>query len=566
MTPLTVALAQINSTVGDLTGNAERILQWSRQAHLAGAQLVVFPELALCGYPPEDLVLKKRFLQDCHAVLQQLAEQLPTDLICITGVPTRQHNQIYNSAAVLQQGCVQHIYSKMLLPNYSVFDEQRHFCAGTTASVLDVGGLHLGLHICEDSWAPDKPPTQLLAASGIDALINLSASPYHRNKRQSREQTLSETARACSAPLLYCNLVGGQDELVFDGASSAFSADGTLIGRGASFKEELLLIPLTATQHTTSIPQSVQCTCLVSPAPTGIMPPPPAIKQPLPPPEEVYTALKTGLRDYVEKNGFNHVVVASSGGIDSALVLTLAVDALGIDRVSSVTMPSQYTSAGTLTDAGQLSANLGIELHTLPIKPLFDSYLEQLAPVFSGTDPNVTEENLQARIRGNLIMALSNKFGWLVLTTGNKSEMATGYCTIYGDMAGGFAVIKDVPKTLVFELCRWRNTLQENPVIPPSIIERPPSAELRPDQKDTDSLPPYSTLDAILQRYVEQDMGVQEITDDGFEPELVKRIIRLVDLNEYKRRQGPPGIKITPKAFGRDRRMPITNRYGELSP
>ena len=566
MNTLLIALAQLNTTVGDLQGNADRIHRCAEDAAAQGARLVVFPELALSGYPPEDLVLKHRFITDCEEALTQLAATLPPDLVAVVGAPCRIENTVRNTAVVLAQGTIHARYSKMLLPNYGVFDEKRHFSPGETGLILELNGLRIGIHICEDSWFPEKTPTRLLQQAGLDALINLSASPYFRRKLSVRELTLAQTARQLNASLFYCNLIGGQDELVFDGASLIFDREGQLIARASQFREELILHTLNSPKRTNaSIPPALQRVEINVPetsAPLHTAP----LHPTLPEMEEIYQALMTGLRDYVDKNGFKRVVVALSGGIDSALVLILAVDALGADRVAAVTMPSRFTSDGTLSDADAMAKGLDIEFLTIPIKDLHDQYLHQLTPYWPDREPDATEENLQARIRGNIIMALSNKFGWLVLTTGNKSEMATGYCTLYGDMAGGFAVIKDVPKTLVFELCRWRNGQSATPVIPPSIITRPPSAELRDDQKDSDSLPPYDLLDTIIENYVELDRSIQEIIQQNLDPETVKRVVRLIDLNEYKRRQGPPGIKITPKSFGRDRRMPITNRYGRPTP
>jgi NAD+ synthase (glutamine-hydrolysing) len=415
----------------------------------------------------------------------------------------------------------------MLLPNYGVFDEKRVFDAGHKSFIFEAFGNKVGIQICEDSWLPGGAACTALSAEFPDLVINLSASPYHRGKRLEREQVFSAAAKKLKAPLFFCNQVGGQDELVFDGGSMAFDATGNVTARAPLFQEYTLM-----GSNDWKTPEPL---------------------------EEVYEALKLGLRDYVNKNGFKKTVVAVSGGIDSALVLTLAVDALGADRVAAVTMPSQYSSHDTLSDAGKIAANLGVGFHTIPIFPIFGKFTDELSKVWKNDEPGLAEENLQARIRGTLIMAMSNKNGWLVLTTGNKSEFATGYCTLYGDMAGGFAVIKDVPKTLVFDLCRWRN--EQGLAIPPSTIERPPSAELRPDQKDSDSLPPYDVLDPILEAYVEKDMGIDAMLAAGFDEAAVRKAVRLVDLSEYKRRQGPPGIKITPKAFGRDRRMPITNRY-----
>lgn len=517
----------MNPAVGALEENASRIIADAEGAAGTGAQLVVFPELALCGYPPEDLILRPQFIQDCDKQLKRLADKLPPQVFTVVGAPLTDGTGRYNAAFVFHKGKVTGIYRKMLLPNYGVFDEKRVFDAGREAFTFDAFGVKVGIHICEDSWVTDGDACNALTAQQPELIINLSASPYHCGKRLEREEVFAAAARKLNAPLLFCNQVGGQDELVFDGGSAAFDADGNVTARAPLFKEYTLT-------GTDSCP-------------------------PLEPLEEVYEALKLGLRDYVEKNGFKKTVVAVSGGIDSALVLTLAVDALGKNRVAAVTMPSQYSSNETLSDAGQIAKNLGVEFHTIPIFPIYEKFTGALSEVWNNAKPDLTEENLQARIRGTLIMALSNKFGWLVLTTGNKSEFATGYCTLYGDMAGGFAVIKDVPKTLVFDLCRWRNT--KGVVIPPSTIDRPPTAELRPDQKDSDSLPPYDVLDPILEAYVEKDMGVAEMLAAGFDEAAVRKAVRLVDLSEYKRRQGPPGIKITPKAFGRDRRMPITNRY-----
>lgn len=517
----------MNPAVGALEENASRIIADAEGAAATGAQLVVFPELALCGYPPEDLILRPQFIQDCDKQLKRLADKLPPQVFTVVGAPLTDGTGRYNAAFVFHKGKVTGIYRKMLLPNYGVFDEKRVFDAGREAFTFDAFGVKVGIHICEDSWVTDGDACNALTAQQPELIINLSASPYHCGKRLEREEVFAAAARKLNAPLLFCNQVGGQDELVFDGGSAAFDADGNVTARAPLFKEYTLT-------GTDSCP-------------------------PLEPLEEVYEALKLGLRDYVEKNGFKKTVVAVSGGIDSALVLTLAVDALGKNRVAAVTMPSQYSSNETLSDAGQIAKNLGVEFHTIPIFPIYEQFTGALTDVWGSVKPDLTEENLQARIRGTLIMALSNKFGWLVLTTGNKSEFATGYCTLYGDMAGGFAVIKDVPKTLVFDLCRWRN--KQGVVIPPSTIDRPPTAELRPDQKDSDSLPPYDVLDPILEAYVEKDMGVAAMLAAGFDEAAVRKAVRLVDLSEYKRRQGPPGIKITPKAFGRDRRMPITNRY-----
>ena len=561
-----LALAQVDLTVGALAANAAKIERLSREAAGGGAAMVIFPELAMSGYPPEDLVLKKHFLEDCEQQLRRVAGILPPELIVVAGCPRAAGDKAANTAVVFHGGREAACYRKIALPNYGVFDEKRVFEPGRRALFVDLDGLRIGVHICEDSWDLDGPAARLLRDQELDALVNLSASPYHRGKLALRENILREAARFMGCPVLYANLVGGQDELVFDGASLALSAEGALTARARQFAEDLLYVPVAARPGKRAVspsPPSVQRLELRGAALPAAPPPAARIEPALEDTAEVYAALKLGLRDYVDKNGFSKVVVALSGGIDSALVATLASDALGPERVKGVTMPSPYSSAETRGDAGLLARNLGIELFTLPIRRLYETYVEELAPAFGSRPPDVTEENLQARIRGNLVMALSNKFGWLVLTTGNKSELATGYCTLYGDMVGGFAVIKDVPKTLVFELARWRNRQSGRPPIPPSTIERAPSAELRPNQKDTDSLPPYDLLDAILERYVELDESVPAIVAAGFDPATARRVARLVDRSEYKRRQGAPGIKITPKAFGRDRRIPITNLYDE---
>jgi len=532
------ALIQMNPTVGALDANTDQIISSAKNAFDEGARLIIFPELTISGYPPEDLILKDHFCADCETQLQRLAVALPPEATVIVGAPVSRAGKKYNAALVFHDQKIIGEYHKMLLPNYGVFDEKRLFETGTKPLIIDLDGQKAAIHICEDSWAPDGAAVASLEGNEINLLINLSASPYYRNKLNDRIDALAQTTRKLNTTLLYCNMVGGQDELVFDGASMVFAPDGSRLARAKQFEEDFLYF----------------CTAGVSPAP------PPRKEAPLPDLEEVYEALTLGLKDYVNKIGFKRVVVALSGGIDSAIVLALAVDALGKDRVAAVTMPSQYSSSETLGDAGEMAKLLDVEFHTVPIKGLYDGFDAELSKVW-GTDktPGLAEENLQARIRGNLIMALSNEYGWLVLTTGNKSEMAMGYCTLYGDMAGGFAVIKDVPKTVVFDLCRWRN--EQGLAIPPSIIERPPSAELRPDQKDTDSLPPYEVLDPILEDYVENDMGIAGLMAKGYDEAIVRRVVHAVELTEYKRRQSPPGIKITPRSFDRDRRMPIVNRY-----
>jgi len=573
--PLDIALCQMNATVGDIAGNEQRILAGIDGAVDAGAQLVLFPELAVTGYPPEDLLLKEHFLAAAREALERLASHC-TRIIALVGFPDRA-DDVYNACAVLADGSVRAIYRKVFLPNYGVFDEQRYFQAGTGGALIELGDVIVGPTVCEDIWEPG-PPASDEALSGATLLINISASPYHAGKGSERERMLVQRARDNLAAVAFCNLVGGQDELVFDGHSLVIDHEGSVIARARQFDEELLLatidpesargVRLRDPRHRPAIRQSHPQAPMIA----GIALPPRRsvhtelggpINEPLDHLDEVYAALILGLRDYVEKNGFRHVVMGISGGIDSALVAAIAVDALGPERVSAAVMPSRYSSAETQRDARQLASNLAIEATELPINDAVSAYESMLAGVFEGREPDLTEENLQARIRGNLLMALSNKFGWLVLTTGNKSEMAVGYSTLYGDTAGGFAVIKDCPKTLVYQLARHRNARSEdNQPIPQSIIDRAPSAELRPDQLDADSLPPYEVLDPILDGYIEDDLGHDALVLRGFDPADVERVISMVDRAEYKRRQAPPGIKISTKAFGRDRRMPITNRYG----
>ncbi len=570
--PFQIALCQIDVTVGDIAGNERKIVDGLERALDAGAELVLFPELALTGYPPEDLLLKEHFLADARAALERLAGRTG-DAAALVGFPERA-DDVYNSCAVLADGAVQAIYRKVFLPNYGVFDEQRYFQSGPGGALIDVGDLSVGLTICEDIWEPG-PPASDEALAGATLLVNISASPYHVGKGAERERMLIQRARDNVAAVAFCNLVGGQDELVFDGHSLVIDHEGTVLARGKQFAEEVIVaaIDLAAPrgvrlrdprQRAVNHRLRPQAPVIAQLPPTS----PPLSRPPLGGPvaqlldreAEVYAALELGLRDYVEKNGFAHAVIGVSGGIDSALVAVIAVDALGPERVSVVVMPSPHSSPETQTDARTLAANLDVELRELPIADAMTAYDRTLEDVFGGLDHDLTEENLQARIRGNLLMALSNKFGWLVLTTGNKSEMAVGYSTLYGDSAGGFAVIKDVPKTLVYELARHRNAIDG--VIPQSIIDRAPSAELRPEQRDSDSLPPYEVLDPILDGYIEDDLGRDALVLRGYEEHDVDRVIALVDRAEYKRRQAPPGIKISTKAFGRDRRVPITNRYG----
>jgi NAD+ synthase (glutamine-hydrolysing) len=576
-----LALCQINTTVGDISGNAALIREGMRAAREAGADLVLFPELAVTGYPPEDLLLREHFLADARTALEQLAEE-SEGLVAVVGFPERA-DDVYNAAAVMADGKIHATYRKVYLPNYGVFDEERYFQSGACGAVIDLGGHRVGLTVCEDIWEPG-PPASDEALAGATLIVNISASPYHVGKGAERERMFAQRARDNLACVAFCGLVGGQDELVFDGHSFVVDHTGETIARAAQFREDLLLCDvdleaaaaarLQVAGHRTAARRSgAQVSVLPALARAEELEPAAPLKRalatPIAPPEaEVYAALTLGLHDYVRKNGFAHVVLGLSGGIDSALVACLAVDALGPERVSAAIMPSPFSSTSTQQDARELARRLGMRTHELPIETIMAAYGGALQGEFAGLLPDLTEENIQARIRGNLLMALSNKFGWLVLTTGNKSEMSVGYSTLYGDLAGGFAVIKDVPKTLVYRVCEWRNSSEagaggariETP-IPASIIERAPSAELRPDQRDEDSLPPYELLDRILQGYIELDQSAEQLIAQGLPQAEVDRTILMVDLAEYKRRQAPPGIKVTWRAFGRDRRMPITNRY-----
>ncbi|MDQ3739426.1 MAG: NAD+ synthase [Actinomycetota bacterium] len=566
-----LALAQLNAVVGDLAGNERRIVEGLGRAREAGASMVLFPECAVSGYPAEDLLLKDHFLAECRASVDRIASHAE-GIVAVVGFPERAHD-VFNAAAVLGDGAVQAIYRKIHLPNYGVFDEHRYFQAGEQPALVEVDGVLVGLTICEDIWQPG-PPASLEALAGAQLIVNISASPYDRGKPVRREQMIVQRARDSLAAMAFCAQVGGQDELVFDGHSFVCDHDGAVLGRSPGFEEDLLICDvdtsaarrarLRDTRHRVAARSLEGQVPTIARVDNGTDPAAPAeatVAPFLDPDAEVYAALVLGLRDYVEKNGFDHVVLGLSGGIDSTLVAVLAVDALGADRVSAVSMPSRYSSEGTRTDARILAENLAIDFREIPIAGPMGVYDELLAEPFAGREPDITEENLQARIRGNILMALSNKFGWLVLTTGNKSELSVGYSTLYGDTAGGFAVIKDVPKTLVYRLVAVRARRDAESPIPESIVTRAPSAELREDQTDQDSLPDYDTLDAILEAYVEEDLGREQIVTRGFGEDVVDRVIRLVDLAEYKRRQNPPGIRISSKAFGRDRRMPITNRY-----
>ncbi|MCH7698696.1 MAG: NAD+ synthase [Chloroflexi bacterium] len=535
-----VALAQINTTVGDLDGNVEKILKYAADASDLACDVVAFPELAITGYPPEDLLRRRDFVRANHEALKRVAADAPGDVALVVGFVDGV-DQIYNAAAIIVNGRIAHVYHKQLLPNYGVFDEQRYFARGDDASTYDIAGIPVGVSVCEDIWEADGP-VKVQAAAGARVLLNINGSPYHAGKHGFRQEMLAERARENNAIVCYVNLVGGQDELVFDGGSMVLDAQGRLMARAAQFEEELLV-------------------CDVEEGEQGKPSISPRLAEPLELEEEVYSALVLGTRDYVTKVGFQDVLIGLSGGLDSSLVVAIAVDALGADHVHAASMPSRFSSEGSIADARALTENLGIDLRVIPIEPAHAAFLEMLEPSFVGTEPGIAEENVQARVRGTVLMSLSNKLGWLVLTTGNKSEYATGYCTLYGDMAGGYAVIKDVPKTLAYRLAEYRNRVAGNDLIPRGVIEKPPSAELREEQLDSDSLPPYDELDPILEAYVEEELGLDEIVAQGHDEAIVRRVIQLVDGSEYKRRQSPPGVKITPLAFGRDRRLPIANRY-----
>lgn len=575
---LRIAMAQINCVVGDLKGNTKKIKEYIRKAKTQKADIVVFPELAITGYPPEDLLLKPQFVQDNLEALEDIIQET-SNISAIVGFVDKK-DDIYNASAIIYDKKLYSVYHKMCLPNYSVFDEKRYFKAGEPKQVFVIYGATIGVSICEDIWYPEGPPFWEASVGEADVIININASPYHMQKWVTREKMLSTRALDNKVFVVYNNLVGGQDELVFDGHGMVHNPSGELLASGKQFEEDLLVVdlnldePLRAKLHETpgriaevevSNPvQSLEKVVIREESFEGKRPEIKLREKKFPDPlGEVYEALKLGTRDYLHKNGFKKAVLGLSGGIDSALVATIAVDALGKENVTCVFMPSKYTSDASKKDAYKLASNLGVKLINLPIDQALKSYLDSLKLVFKDRKPDVTEENIQARIRGNLLMALSNKFGWLVLTTGNKSEMACGYATLYGDMAGGFAVIKDIPKTLVFKLAKYRSSYGRT-IIPESIIKKTPSAELKPNQKDTDTLPPYEILDQILEAYVEEDKSFEEIKKLGFKPEIVKKVIKMVDNSEYKRRQAPPGIRVTPRAFGKDRRLPITNKYIEF--
>ena len=597
MRQLRVGLAQINTTVGDLEGNVQKTLDYVQRARDLGVDIIAFPELTITGYPPEDLVLRPRFVQDNLKALEAVVQGCGgiTAVVGFVDMPAGRQGRdddIYNAAAVIHDGQLAGVYHKHFLPNYGVFDENRYFQAGSEPQVYTIAGVGVGVNVCEDIWYPGDP-TRAQAYGGAQVIININGSPYHAGKRRFREQMLATRASDYGVFVCYANQVGGQDELVFDGASMVFNAWGELLGRAAAFQEELLVCDLNVEEvlqmrlhdprrrkERAEARRAASAAAQQGPRPTGarlervhlsqapLTVPKPVVESRLAPvadgEDEVYAALVLGTRDYVSKTGFQRVLVGLSGGIDSSLTACIAVDALGLENVVGVAMPSRYSSEGSIKDAQELAQNLSIELLIVPIEPAHVAYLDMLAKPFAsagGGEPGVAEENLQSRIRGNIIMALSNKFGALVLTTGNKSEMAVGYATLYGDMSGGFAVIKDVPKTLVYRLARYRNTVGPKAVIPEAVFTKPPSAELKPGQVDQDTLPPYEVLDPILEAYVEDDESVEEIVAMGYDYATVVRVIQMVDRNEYKRRQAPPGIKITPRAFGRDRRLPIANRY-----
>lgn len=577
MRTIRIGMAQINSAVGDIKGNTEKIISYLERGRKLGVDLISFPELAVTGYPPEDLLLMPQFIDANLAALKTITVAA-SNICAIVGFVDKD-TDIYNAAAVIDDGKLIGIYHKIYLPNYGVFDENRYFQAGVDMPVFKFGSSVIGVNICEDMWHPGDPTTSQTLLGDAEIIVNISSSPYHASKAGRRKQMLATRASDNAVIVAFTNLVGGQDELIFDGASMLLDQRGEVLCLGRQFEEDFIVADCdldavfhqrlhdpkrrNAKRHLLMSDKRVKTYQIEKPG-SGI-----PVKPEIPARtvssftvvEEIYEALKLGIRDYVVKNGFEKVTIGLSGGIDSALVAAIAADSLGNRNVVGVSMPSTYTSKESIEDAEMLSSNLGIRQITIPIDKGFDSFERMLAPAFEGTEPDLTEENLQARIRGTLLMALSNKFGWLVLTTGNKSETSVGYCTLYGDMAGGYGIIKDVPKTLVYELARHINEMGEKEVIPERILTKSPSAELRPNQKDCDSLPPYNVLDPILQAYVEEDKSVKEIVRMGFDEKTVREIIGLVDKNEHKRRQSPPGIKITPKALGKDRRLPISNRF-----
>ena len=557
MASIRVALAQLNFRVGDFETNVELISEAYERAVEQQADLVVYSELAVCGYPPEDLMLKQQFLDDARAAVDQIAART-SNAVAVVGFPELESDCLYNSADICYQGSVKGIYRKQLLPNYSVFDEKRYFTPGASAGpIIEIAGVNIGVSICEDLWF-DEGPIDDQVSSGIGLVISLNASPYQRGKDLDRASTVIERVTRHKIPVVYVNQVGGQDELIFDGSSFVADSRGQLVARLPQFEEMIHVVDLEVEDSDCGeLPVIVASP---SQEPKNLIPEMSVSKEEEET-AEVWKALVLATRDYVNKNGFDEVVIGLSGGVDSSLVAAIAVDALGSGRVHGVSMPSRYSSQGSKDDAAELAKNFNIDFETIPIEPGYTALTNMLEPVFEGHQSDLTEENLQSRLRGILLMAMSNKKGWLVLTTGNKSETSVGYSTLYGDTAGGFAVIKDCPKLLVYELCRWRNKQTSSAWIPEASITKPPSAELRPDQTDDQSLPPYEVLDPLLEAYVERDKTAGELISLGYDPEIVKRITGLVDLAEYKRRQSPPGPRISTKAFGKDRRLPITNRY-----
>ena len=576
-----LALAQINPTVGDIAGNTAKILDYLERAREAQADLVAFPELAITGYPPEDLLFKRSFLTDNVAAMEKVAAAsqgiaVVLGYVHIVSLERQSEDvgpQVTNAAALCYGGKLIDTYHKIFLPNYGVFDEQRYFQSGSECPVYTIGGVAVGVNICEDIWYP-VGPTTVQCQAGAELIVNINASPFHAGKCAFREDMIAQRASENSLTVAYVNTVGGQDELVFDGGSIICDPAGGLVARGPAFQESLLITDLSFPSQAKENPANAGAgvgtpkTMTVSEAGAEIKSSLEAqtILDAMNGPEEIYRALVMGTGDYLRKSGFTKALIGLSGGVDSALTATVAVDALGKENVVGITMPSRYSSEGSISDSKKLADNLGLDLWEVPIEPAHQAFTDMLAEQFKGTEANVAEENVQARVRGNVLMTVSNKFGWIVLTTGNKSEMAMGYATLYGDMAGGFAVLKDVPKTTVYELCRWRNqqgvgfgTMDD--VIPVAILDKPPSAELREGQLDADSLPDYEVLDPVVEAYVEDDLSYQEMVAQGMDPFVVRQVIAAVDRNEYKRRQAPPGVKITHRAFGKDRRLPIVNRY-----
>ncbi|MBU4342503.1 MAG: NAD+ synthase [Candidatus Omnitrophica bacterium] len=556
-----VAISQINPTVGDLKGNTDKILFCLKQAVKKDCDLVVFPELVITGYPPEDLLLKPHFIRENLRCLNVIASATK-DIIAIVGFSDLHRNSVYNASAVLENKKVRAVYHKIKLPNYGVFDEKRYFEPGKDSAIIKARDFRFGINICEDIWASED----VLLKKTLQAaqfLINISASPYHVDKIKERQDILSKKAKKFKIPIVYCNLIGGQDELVFDGRSGVFNENGKLIAMAKPFEEDMLIVDLLLKPKKISRAKSIAIDYKIKNKKCALTKR--GLAKRMSQIEEIYSALALGVHDYVKKNNFSKVMLGLSGGIDSALVACIAVDALGKANVLALSMPSRYSSVETQLDAERLSRNLGIRFVKIPIGGIFDAYTSTLGSHFAGMQSDVTEENLQARIRGNILMAFSNKFGYLLLNTGNKSETSVGYCTLYGDMAGGFSVIKDVPKNLVYALARFRNKKSEKEIIPEAILKRPPSAELRPNQKDQDTLPPYDILDEIINLYIERDMSFADIVKKVKDRGLVKKVLKMIDVNEYKRRQSPPGIKIMPRSFGRDRRMPITNKYNEAA-